>query len=128
MLFDGVCNFCNSSVNFIIDRDKEKRFLFASLQSDYAAKILLENGMGGKDFDSIVLLSPDGKIYKRSSAALRIALRLKFPWFLFYAFIIIPPFIRDFCYEIIARNRYKWFGKRDACRIPTPEERERFVA
>lgn len=126
-MFDGVCNFCNSSVNFIIDRDPKKCFKFASLQSEYAGKILEANGISGDNFDTIILAAPGGKLYKRSSAALRISARLKFPWNLFVIFIVIPPFIRDIFYNIIARNRYRWFGKRDACRIPTPEERERFV-
>ncbi|MCE1164389.1 MAG: DCC1-like thiol-disulfide oxidoreductase family protein [Bacteroidetes bacterium] len=127
MLFDGVCNFCNSSVNFIIDRDPGKRFFFASLQSGYAGKILAEYRLDQTDFDTIILVSPEGRLHKRSGAALRIAAKLRFPWCLFYAFIIVPPFLRNVFYNIVARNRYRWFGKRDACRIPTAEERERFV-
>ena len=102
-------------------------FKFASLQSGFAEEILRRNGIDETTLNTLILAESGTKIYKRSSAALRIARRLRFPWHLFYAFIIIPPFIRDFIYDIIARNRYKWFGKRDACRIPTAEERERFV-
>ncbi|MGV8016694.1 MAG: thiol-disulfide oxidoreductase DCC family protein [Ignavibacteria bacterium] len=127
MLFDGVCNFCNSSVNFIMERDKNKVFKFASLQSDFAAEILQRNGMSSVTFDTLILAESGGTIYTRSSAALRIARRLRFPWYLSYAFIVIPPFIRNYIYNFIARNRYRWFGKRDACRIPTAEERESFV-
>lgn len=122
-----MCNFCNSSVNFILKRDKKKVFKFASLQSDFAGEILRRNGIDETTLNTLILAEGGTKIYKRSSAALRIAGRLRFPWHLTYVFIIIPPFIRDFIYDIIARNRYRWFGKRDACRIPTAEERERFV-
>ena len=110
-----------------MERDKNKVFKFASLQSDFAAEILRRNGMDGTAFDTLILAESGGMICTRSSAALRIARRLRFPWHLTYVFIIIPPFIRDFLYNIIAQNRYRWFGKRDACRIPTAEERERFV-
>jgi len=110
-----------------MERDKNKVFKFASLQSDFAAEILQRNGMSSVTFDTLILEESGGTIYTRSSAALRIARRLRFPWYLSYAFIVIPPFIRDYIYNIIARNRYRWFGKRDACRIPTAEERERFV-
>jgi len=110
-----------------MERDKNKVFKFASLQSDFAAEILRRNGMDGTAFDTLILAESSGMIYTRSSAALRIARRLRFPWHLLYVFVIIPPFIRDHIYNIIARNRYRWFGKREACRIPTAEERERFV-
>lgn len=126
LLFDGVCNLCNGAVNFIIDHDPKGHFKFAALQSDFGQEKLSELGYDQEEFDSLILLS-DNKVYKKSSAALRIAKKLNGLYPLFYAFIIIPPFIRHGVYDIIAKNRYKWFGKRDSCRMPTPELRARFV-
>jgi len=126
LLFDGVCNLCNSSVNFIIDRDPKKHFKFAALQSEFGQTKLKELGFNQEEFDSLVLLS-NGKVYRKSSAALRIAKKLKGLWPLLYIFIIIPPFIRHGVYDIIGKNRYKWFGKQDSCRMPTPELKQRFV-
>lgn len=126
LLFDGVCNLCNGAVNFIIDRDPKGHFKFAALQSDFGQEKLDELGFDQEDFDSLVLLS-DGKVYKKSSAALRIAKKLNGLYPLLYVFIIIPPFIRHALYDLIARNRYKWFGKRETCRMPTPELKARFV-
>ncbi len=125
-MFDGVCNLCNSSVNFIIDHDPKGHFKFAALQSDFGQEKLNELGFNTEDFDSLVLLS-GGKVYKKSSAALRIARKLKGLYPLLYIFIIIPPFIRHAAYDVIARNRYRWWGKQDSCRMPTPELRSRFV-
>ncbi|MHA7102879.1 thiol-disulfide oxidoreductase DCC family protein [Roseivirga pacifica] len=126
LLFDGVCNLCNGAVNFIIDHDPKGHFKFAALQSDFGQEKLKELGYNQQDFDSLVLLSED-KVYKKSSAALRIAKKLSGLYPLLYVFIIIPPFIRHGVYDIIAKNRYKWWGKRDSCRMPTPELRARFV-
>jgi len=126
LLFDGVCNLCNGAVNFIIDHDPKGHFKFAALQSDFGQEKLSELGYDQEEFDSLILLS-DNKVYKKSSAALRIAKKLNGLYPLLYAFIIIPPFIRHGVYDIIAKNRYKWFGKRDSCRMPTPELRARFV-
>ncbi|MBO6494948.1 MAG: DUF393 domain-containing protein [Roseivirga sp.] len=126
LLFDGVCNLCNSSVNFIIDHDPKGHFKFAALQSEFGQKKLEELGFDQEEFDSLVLLSGD-KVYKKSSAALRIAKKLSGLYPLLYVFIIIPPFIRHGVYNIIAKNRYKWWGKRDSCRMPTPELKARFV-
>ncbi|WP_252936640.1 thiol-disulfide oxidoreductase DCC family protein [Roseivirga pacifica] len=126
LLFDGVCNLCNGAVNFIIDHDPKGHFKFAALQSDFGQEKLKELGYNQQDFDSLVLLSGD-KVYKKSSAALRIAKKLSGLYPLLYVFIIIPPFIRHGVYDIIAKNRYKWWGKRDSCRMPTPELRARFV-
>lgn len=123
ILFDGVCNLCNASVNFIIDRDPKGYFRFAALQSD-AAKALGEAPNG--DPDSIVLLE-DGVRYEQSTAALRIARRLSGLWPVLYAGIILPRPLRDLVYRFIARNRYKWFGRRDACRLPSPELKARFL-
>lgn len=126
VLFDGVCNFCEGSVRFIIDRDPKGKFRFASLQSEAGKQLAEEHGGDTSELNTMMLIQ-EGKLYKRSSAALRIARGLRFPWHLAWAFIIVPPFIRDAVYKIIARNRYKWFGQKDACMIPTPEIRGRFL-
>ena len=125
ILFDGVCNLCNSSVNFIIDRDRGA-FKFASLQSSEAQNLLQKSGIDSRKLESIVLVENDA-VYNKSTAALRIAGYLKGLWPVAKVFLILPRVIRDFLYDIIARNRYKWFGKQDACRIPTPELRHRFL-
>jgi len=126
ILFDGVCNFCDASVNFIIDRDKKNVFKFAALQSEKGQEILDYFKLPKDDFDSFVFIEND-KVFKKSSAALRIANKLGGLWKIFYPFIIIPKFIRDFFYNLIAKNRYKLFGKKDACRIPTPELKQKFL-
>ena len=126
VLFDGVCNLCNHSVNFIIDRDKDQRFKFASLQSEIGQKLLHQYALDTQYLDSIVLIDGD-KMYKKSTAALQVAKHLKGAWSWLYALIIFPRFIRDAVYDFIGRNRYRWFGKEDACRIPTPELRARFL-
>jgi len=126
LLFDGVCNLCNSSINLIIDHDPKGHFKFAALQSEFGQQKLKELGYDQESFDSLVLLS-EGEVYKKSSAALRIARKLTGLYPLLYIFIIVPPFIRHGVYNIIAKNRYKWWGKRDSCRMPTPELRARFV-
>lgn len=127
ILFDGVCNLCNNSVNFIMDRDPKFNFYFASLQSEVGQELLEENDWNGQALDSIILVDSNGKVYHRSTAALRIARRMGGLWPVLYAFIIVPAFIRDIVYKWIARNRYRWFGKRETCRLPTPEEREHFL-
>lgn len=126
VLFDGVCNLCNSSVRFIIKRDKRKHFKFASLQSDYATDLFQRLNIDASSFDSIVLVEDDNT-YIKSTAALKISKELSGLWPLLYVFIIIPRFIRDAVYDFIARNRYKWFGKKDYCEMPTPELRNRFL-
>ncbi len=125
IFFDGVCNLCNSSVQFILKRDTNKKFMFASLQSDVAKKLLLHKNVKN-NFDSIILLDK-GKIYNKSIAILKIGKTLGFPYSLGSIFFIIPKFIRDFIYDWIAKNRYKWFGKKDSCMIPTKEYLERFL-
>ena len=126
ILFDGVCNLCNSSVNFIIKHDTKEQFLFASLQSDAAKEILLQFSTKKLTLDSIILID-DSNIYEKSSAALQISKHLNGGYKLLYGFIIIPKFIRDWVYDIIAENRYKWFGKKEKCMIPTSEIRNRFL-
>ncbi len=126
ILFDGVCNLCNSSIQFIIKRDKKHHFLFTSLQSDAGQELLLHFKLKKSDFDSIILIQ-NNKVYQKSTAILQISRYLPGLWKLNYAFIIFPKFIRDFVYTIIANNRYKWFGKKEVCMIPTPELKARFL-
>ena len=117
---------CNGTVRFIIARDPEARFRFAPLQSETGRRLLAESGAGDSGPDSIILIQ-NGQAYTRSAAALRIVRQLRFPWPLLYALILVPPFLRDKGYDLIARNRYRWFGKRDVCMTPTPELRSRFL-
>jgi predicted DCC family thiol-disulfide oxidoreductase YuxK len=125
VLFDGVCNFCNYWVNFAIKRDPKKKLKFTTLQGDTAKGLLPRYNISPTSLSSVIFIE-NGKIYTQSSAALQICRHLKGGWKLFYGLIIIPKFIRDFFYNIIARNRYKWFGKKDSCMVPTPELKERF--
>jgi predicted DCC family thiol-disulfide oxidoreductase YuxK len=126
IVFDGVCNLCNASVDFVVRRDADGLFQLASNQSEAGEEIVKQAGVTPFEADTIVLIQ-DGVAYVRSTAVLRIARELGFPWKLAYGFIIIPTAIRDFFYRILAKNRYRLFGKRDACRLPTPEERSRFL-
>ncbi len=126
LLFDGVCNLCNASVNFVIRNDKRQRFYFASLQSDFARETLSVKAPSIKDMRTVVYIEK-GKVYTESTAVLRMLRKLRFPLNLLYAFIIIPRFIRDPLYRYIAKNRYRWFGKKDACMIPSPELQHRFL-
>lgn len=120
ILFDGVCNLCNSSVQFIIKHDPHHIFRFASLQSKFGEQVLQQFNLPANTFNSFILLEND-KIYTRSSAAMRVVKKLKGFWKLLYGFVIVPPFIRNAVYNMIAKNRYKWFGKKEACWVPTPE-------
>lgn len=126
VLFDGVCNFCNGSVNFIIERDKENYFKFAPLQSQIGEELLQKYEIDKAETDSVILIE-DEKAYMHSTAALRIARRLGGIWSWLYAFIIVPRGLRDFIYRLFAKNRYRLFGKQDACMMPTPEIRQRFL-
>lgn len=125
VLFDGVCNFCNRSIQLIIRNDKQGYFRFAPLQSDFASQI---TGMvPGEIPDSIVLVE-NNKTYVKSTAALRIARKMDGLWPVFYYLgIWVPAFLRDPVYNLIANNRYRWFGKKESCMIPTPEIRNRFI-
>ena len=127
VLFDGVCNFCNGSVNFIIERDAKNYFRFAPLQSEIGRKLLDKHGIDKTENDSVVLIEND-KAYTHSTAALRIAKNVGGAWSWFYALIVVPKFIRDFFYKLFAKNRYKLFGKQDVCIMPTPKIRARFLA
>lgn len=132
ILFDGVCNLCNGTVVFIIKRDKKNVFKFATLQSEVAHDLLIpfssneKNQESSNALDSIILLE-NGKKYTKSSAALRIAKHLSGAYPLLYGLMIIPKFLRDWVYSIIAKNRYKWFGKKESCMIPTPELQKKFL-
>jgi len=125
VLFDGVCNLCSGSVQFILKRDKNNLFQFASLQSKPGQEYLKKFNLPADTFNSFVLVEGDN-IYTRSTAALRIAKNLK-GWKWLYAFRIVPKFIRDAVYNLIAKNRYRWFGKKNECWIPTPDLRARFL-
>ena len=137
VLFDGVCNFCDDSVNFVIERDKAGYFKFAPLQSDVGRRIAAEHSLADqtdgrepKDdmipIDSVVLVE-DGKAYTHSTAALRILRRIGFPWSMFSALIVVPGPIRDFLYKLFAKYRYRVFGRKDQCMLPSPEVRARFL-
>lgn len=126
IFFDGLCNLCNGAVQFVIKRDTQNHFQFASLQSEYATEELAKFNLEPLHGDSFVLLEND-KVYQRSTAALRVARRLKGLWPMLYVFIIVPRFIRDAVYNYIAKNRYKWFGKKESCWVPTPELKEKFL-
>jgi predicted DCC family thiol-disulfide oxidoreductase YuxK len=128
ILFDGVCNLCNSSVLFVIKRDKKNKFLFAPLQGDVGKTITKHFKIDTELVDSIILYSPTKeKIYYKSTAALKVAKQLNFPTKLMALFLIIPAFIRNWVYDYVAKNRYKWYGKKDACMIPTPELKAKFL-
>ncbi len=118
IFFDGVCNLCNGAVQFIIKYDKLNIFKFASLQSEVGEQMLNPYGLSACKLTSIVLLQ-NGKVYDKSSAVLRIAKQLKFFWTL-YLFIIIPKFIRDWLYDLVAKNRYNLWGKQESCILPSP--------
>jgi predicted DCC family thiol-disulfide oxidoreductase YuxK len=127
VLFDGVCNFCNSTVNFIIERDKKNIFQFAPLQESAGKSLLQQYQLDTKDLDSIVLIK-NKKAYIKSDAALEIAKDLTGLWKILVVFKIIPTFLRDKVYDFIAANRYRIFGKKESCSIPTPELRAKFIS
>ncbi|HEY8688829.1 MAG TPA: thiol-disulfide oxidoreductase DCC family protein [Chitinophagaceae bacterium] len=126
VLFDGVCNLCNSAVQFIIRHDNKNIFMFTSLQSNAGQKLLAQYNFPPDELNSFILIK-NNKAYTRSSGALKVVKKLKGLWPLLYGFIIIPKFIRDEVYNWVGKNRYKWFGKQDACMIPTPELKARFL-
>jgi predicted DCC family thiol-disulfide oxidoreductase YuxK len=126
VLFDGVCNLCNGFVQFVIPRDPAGYFRFAALNSEAAARVLSTARHDGPIVDSMVLVE-DGAAYVRSAAALRIARRLGFPWVLAYGLMIVPRPLRDAIYDLVARRRYGWFGRRETCMVPGPGVRDRFL-
>jgi len=127
VLFDGICNLCNATVTYIIKRDKKDVFRFAPLQSSIGEKIIEAYKIDTSKTDSILLYSNEKGLSSKSTAALKIANGLGFPQNLMSIFFIIPPFIRNWVYDYIAKNRYKWYGKKASCMIPTPELKSKFL-
>ncbi|MBR9913722.1 MAG: DUF393 domain-containing protein [Algicola sp.] len=127
ILFDGVCNLCNTSVQYVIKHDSKDKFKFAALQSAIGQDIINTYNIDTAKTDSILLFSHDNGLSTKSTAALKIANQLGFPRNLMSVFFIIPTFIRNWVYDYIAKNRYKWYGKKDACMIPTPELKAKFL-
>lgn len=128
VLFDGVCTFCNNSVRFIMKRDKNDVFRFASLQSELGQQMTKERGIDTSNIDSIILIEFGTAYYIKSTAALEIAKQLKGAWPILGIFLYLPESLRNAIYDFIARNRYKWFGKKENCPMPTPEERNKIIA
>lgn len=126
ILFDGICNFCNAMVNFMIRQDKKNVFLFCALQSDPGKKILEQYKINWRKSDSFVMIE-NGKAFQKSNGALRMYNRLPWYWKWTQVFWIFPRFIRDGIYNLIAKNRYRWFGKKDVCMIPSPGVKEKFL-
>lgn len=127
ILFDGVCNLCNSSVLYVIKRDKKNKFMFTPLQGETGKQIIKKFNIDTSHIDSIILYNPEKGVYYKSTAALKVASQLGFPTKLMAIFLIVPNFIRNWVYDFIAKNRYKWYGKQDACMIPTPELKSKFL-
>lgn len=126
ILFDGVCNLCNAAIQFVIKHDKQKHFKFAALQSNAGQQLLKQYQLPSQNFNSFVLIQNE-KAYTKSTAALMVSKQLAGITKLLYGFIIVPPLIRNAVYNFIAKNRYKWFGKKDSCMLPTPELLARFL-
>ncbi|MEM7084986.1 MAG: thiol-disulfide oxidoreductase DCC family protein [Bacteroidota bacterium] len=126
LLFDGVCNLCNSSVTFVIQRDKKDLFRFAALQDPAGQELIKKYEIDTSKTDSIILVSND-RAYTKSTAALKVARHLGGAYPLLYGFMIVPNFIRNWVYDYVAKNRYKWYGKKESCMIPTPELKSKFL-
>ncbi|RDK85187.1 thiol-disulfide oxidoreductase DCC family protein [Marinirhabdus gelatinilytica] len=126
ILFDGVCNLCNGSVTFVIQRDKKDLFRFAALQEEPGTSLLAKHHIDPSVVDSIVLID-GGKAYTKSTAALRVARHLGGLYPLLYGFMVVPKCIRNWVYDYVAKNRYTWYGKKESCMIPTPELRGKFL-
>ena len=127
ILFDGVCTLCNNAIDYIIKKDHKDQFVFASLQSDIGKELTKERGIDTTQIDSMILIIPGEAYYIKSSAALQIFKRLKGVVSLSRIFLPLPESFRDSVYDLIARNRYQWFGKKESCRMPTPEEKAKFI-
>jgi predicted DCC family thiol-disulfide oxidoreductase YuxK len=125
VLFDGDCHFCDLSVQFIINHDPKERFYFAPLKSELGKELLSKYRLPA-EIDSIVLIEKE-KAYVKSTAALRICRHLRGAWKCLYVFKFVPIFVRDFAYDLIAKNRYKWFGEKDRCKLPSQRIRKRFL-
>ncbi len=126
ILFDGVCNLCNGSVRFIIRRDPQARFRFASLQSPAGSRLLRRHGLPADAMDTLVLIDGDA-VHTKSDATFEILRRLRAPWPILSVGRHIPRAIRNWAYDVVARNRYRWFGRRETCSVPTPETSARFL-
>jgi predicted DCC family thiol-disulfide oxidoreductase YuxK len=126
VLFDGVCNLCNGWVRFVVRRDRRRRFCFASLQSTFGAEVLRRHGLPNDYLGSILFLE-NGVLFAKSDAVLRIARGLRWPWPLLSIFLVVPRSVRDVVYDWVARNRYRWFGKRETCMLPSTEDAGRFL-
>jgi predicted DCC family thiol-disulfide oxidoreductase YuxK len=126
IFFDGVCNLCEGTVQFLLKRNKKKNLLFASLQSNSGQQMLKHFNLPLNNFNSFVFIE-NGKLYQRSAGALRVTKYLSGLWPLLYAFLIVPPFIRNAVYDFVARNRYKWYGQKNECWLPTLELKKRFL-
>jgi predicted DCC family thiol-disulfide oxidoreductase YuxK len=126
ILFDGHCNLCNQSVQFILKHEKKKDFLFASLQSEKGKSILRKHNLPDDYTESVLFLDGE-KLYTKSTAALKICASLKFPWHLLRVFHVVPKFLRDWVYGWIAKNRLRWFGETESCWVMTPEYKARFL-
>jgi len=127
VLFDGVCNLCNRSIQFIIKRDKKDEFRFATLQGDLGRQLLQERNIDMAKVDSIILIEPGVAFYTKSTAALKIGGSFGGFWKIANVLNLIPRQLRDIVYDWIARNRYRWYGKKNACMVPTPELRAKFL-
>jgi predicted DCC family thiol-disulfide oxidoreductase YuxK len=127
LLFDGVCNLCQGTVRFLLERDRDARLRFAPLQSAFGRALLADFALDPDVLDNVVLVDPDGA-HARSEAMLRCARLLGAPWSWSALLRVIPRPLRDAVYDFIARHRYRWFGKKDACPMPQPEWRDRFLA
>ena len=126
IIFDGVCNFCNSSVNFIIKRDHNNLFLFSPMQSQFAQDMISKFGVEGGDLDTFILIK-NGECYVRTDAALEIIKDLSGHWYLLSIFKLLPRSIRDFFYRVFAKNRYRLFGRTDTCMVPSQEVADKFL-
>jgi predicted DCC family thiol-disulfide oxidoreductase YuxK len=126
LLFDGVCNLCNQSVQFIINRDKAELFQFAALQSEVGKALLQKHQLPAEQLDTVVLIM-DNKAYTRSDAALQVLRQLGMPWSLGTVFFVLPKGLRDLVYNYIAKNRYRWFGHQESCMMPTADLKRRFL-
>jgi predicted DCC family thiol-disulfide oxidoreductase YuxK len=126
ILFDGVCNFCNGAVNFVLKRNKKANILFTPMQSKAGQRLLEQHHLPADDMKSFIFIENDF-VYKQSTGAFKVCRHLRGLWPLCYGLIIVPKFIRDGIYNWIAKNRYKWFGKKESCMIPTPEVKARFL-
>jgi predicted DCC family thiol-disulfide oxidoreductase YuxK len=124
--FDGVCNLCDGIVTFLLDKDRHRKLTFASLQSEAGQEVLRRHGLSTTDYDSFLLLK-EGTLYQKSDAALEVARLLGGSWRVLYILKWVPRSCRDTVYDLVARRRYRWFGRRATCRLPTPELRERFL-